>query len=277
MAYAYDNEEFSRYYDTFVAEHVSNDEYFTDTVQQVYDEVIRRSFIPNQRAIVVDLGCGTGDDLMHFQNHFRNDNVQFIGIDHSQAMLTRAKEKLTNQAKHPIELLHGDLTNFAQCLPMKPVDCILLPAGTFHHLHSKTDREQFVRNLVQVLRPDTGLFSIYLMPDAFIHTELPPTENTEEKFRLISTENLPQTDDEEWICKHTFELNVPPRIELSWQLRTCSIPKLIELLHSHGLEMLFFCLNGKDLLSYDEHLLSSLKSSSTPVILVFRTIKHTTN
>lgn len=277
MAYAYDNEEFSRYYDTFVAEHVSNDVYYTDTVHELYDEVIQRSLIGNQHAVIVDLGCGTGDDLMHFKKRFQKENIQLIGVDHSQAMLTRAKEKLNDQTNNPIEFVHSDLTNFADCLPIKPVDCILLPAGTFHHLITNTQRQQFISNLRQVLRPDTGLFLIYLMPDSFIHIDVTPSENTEDKFRLISSENLPQTEDDEWICKQTFELDVPPKIELSWQLRTCCIPKLVKTFQLNGLEMVFCSFNGKDLLAFNETLLSSLNSISTPVILVFRTIKHTTN
>ncbi|CAF3589658.1 unnamed protein product, partial [Rotaria sp. Silwood2] len=34
MSYAYDNDEFSRYYDAFVAEHIPHDIYWTNTVQQ---------------------------------------------------------------------------------------------------------------------------------------------------------------------------------------------------------------------------------------------------
>jgi ubiquinone/menaquinone biosynthesis C-methylase UbiE len=277
MAYAYDNEEFSRYYDTFVAEHVSNDTYYTDTVQGLYDEVIQRSFVANQCAVIVDLGCGTGDDLNHFKERFQKENIRLIGVDHSQAMLTRAKEKLNDQTNNSIDFIHSDLTNFTDCLPISPVDCILLPAGTFHHLITNTQRQQFISNLRQVLRPDTGLFLIYLMPDSFIRIDVTPSENSEDKFRLISSENLPQTDDDEWICKQTFELNVPPKIELSWQLRTCCIPKLVKNFRTNGLEIAFCSFNGKDLVLFHETLLPSLNSISTPVILVFRTIKHTIN
>jgi len=71
------------------------------------------------------------------------------------------------------------------------------------------------------------------------------------------------------------EFNIPPKIELSWQLRTCSISKLIHLFISNNFELSFCCLNGKDIQLYNEDIASSLKNISTPVILIFRTIKNT--
>jgi SAM-dependent methyltransferase len=274
MSYAYDNDEFSRYYDAFVAEHVSADVYWTGTVNQIYTDVIQRTFIDNRCAIVVELGCGTGENLIYLKNNFQNKNIKFIGIDHSEAMLTRAKEKLINQSNNSIEFLHGNLTNFSECLVTKLIDCILLPAGSFHHLITDIERQQFLTNLQQTLRPETGLFLIYLLPDSLIRFEATPNTNSEEKFQLISTENIQQSDSE-WICKQTFEFNIPPKIELSWQLRTCLISKLIQLFLSNNFEAIFCCLNGKDLLTYNENILLTLNHISTPVILVFRTIKNT--
>jgi SAM-dependent methyltransferase len=274
MSYAYDNDEFSRYYDAFVAEHLPADVYWLNTVKNIYTEVIQQTVIANQPTIVVELGCGTGENLIYLKNSFQNENIQFIGIDHSQAMLDRAKEKLINQSAISIEFLHGDLTNFSKCLETKIIDCILLPAGTFHHLITDIERQEFINNIRQTLRSETGLFLIYLFPDSLIHVEPTPTSTDQEKLRLISAENIQQTD-QEWLCQQTFEFDIPPKIELSWQLRTCSISKLIHLFLSNNFQVIFCCLNGKDLLSYNEEIASSLKNISTPVILVFRTIKNT--
>jgi SAM-dependent methyltransferase len=274
MSYAYDNDEFSRYYDAFVAEHLPADVYWLNTVKNIYTEVIQQTVIANQPTIVVELGCGTGENLIYLKNSFQNENIQFIGIDHSQAMLDRAKEKLINQSAISIEFLHGDLTNFSKCLETKIIDCILLPAGTFHHLIADIERQEFINNIRQTLRSETGLFLIYLLPDSLIHVERTPTSTDQEKLRLISAENIQQTD-QEWLCQQTFEFDIPPKIELSWQLRTCSISKLIHLFLSNNFQVIFCCLNGKDLLSYNEEIASSLKNISTPVILVFRTIKNT--
>jgi len=154
------------------------------------------------------------------------------------------------------------------------IDCILLPAGTFHHLITDIDRQELINNIQQTLRPETGLFLIYLFPDSLIRVELTHNSNDEEKLKLISAENIQQTDNE-WLCKQTFEFNIPPKIELSWQIRTCSIAKLIHLFISNNFELVFSCLNGKDIQFYNEDLASSLKNISTPVILIFRTIKNT--
>ncbi|CAF0957399.1 unnamed protein product [Adineta steineri] len=281
MSYAYDVDEFSRYYDTFVANHVTQDAYWVDTVCEIYAEIIQRTFIDNQQTIIIDLGCGTGKDLIYFENYFKDKNIKLIGIDHSQAMLERAKDKLNNQStNNQIELLHGDLTNFANCLETKIIDCILLPAGTFHHLITDDERHKFINNIQQTLRPQTGLFAIYLMPDCYIYIAEPPIDNSnnQDKLQLISVENTQQNNNnnDEWICKQTFEFDIPPEIELSWQLRTCNISKFIQLFLQNNFEPVFCCLNGKELLSYDENISSLLNNNnSTPVILVFRSIKNT--
>ena len=276
MSYAYDNEEFSRYYDAFVAEHVSPDVYWTDTLKQIYTDVIQRTFVDNQCAIVVELGCGTGENLIYLQNYFKDKNVKFIGIDHSEPMLTRAREKLTNQTNNSIEFLHGNLTNFSECLGTKLIDCILLPAGTYHHLITDDERQQFLTNIQRTLRPETGLFLLYLLPDLLIHIDATPDPHSEDKFQLISTENIQQTDGE-WICKQIFQFDVPPKIELSWQLRTCIISKLIKLYLSNNFEVSFCCLNGKELRTYNNDVLSTLNHLSTPVILIFSNKKINTN
>jgi SAM-dependent methyltransferase len=273
MSYAYDNDEFSRYYDTLV-EQLPSDVYWVETVQNVYTEIIQRTFIDNQPTVIIELGCGTGEDLIYYKNYFKNSNIKLIGIDHSQAMLNRGKEKLINQSINSIEFLHENLTNFSKCFETNIIDCMLLPAGTFHHLITDIERQEFMINIQQTLRPETGLFAIYLLPDSLIHVEPTVNPNAQEKFKLISVENIQQTDNE-WICKQTFEFDISPKIELSWQLRTCSISKLIHLFISNNFEVKFCCLNGKDLLLYNENILSSLNNISTPVILVFRTIKNT--
>ncbi|CAF4434744.1 unnamed protein product, partial [Adineta steineri] len=135
-------------------------------------------------------------------------------------------------------------------------------------------------NIQQPLRPQTGLFAIYLMPDCYIYIGEPPIDNSnnQDRLQLISVENTQQNNSNngEWICKQTFEFNIPPKIELSWQLRTCNISKFIQLFLQNNFEPVFCCLNGKELLSYDENISSFLNNNnSTPVILVFRSIKNT--
>lgn len=44
---------------------------------------------------VADLACGTGDMLLHWQNHLQKD-CEFLGIDPSSEMIKIAKEKVQN-------------------------------------------------------------------------------------------------------------------------------------------------------------------------------------
>jgi len=272
MSYAYDNEDFSRYYDEFVAKHIPTDVYWTSTVKDVYIEIIKRTIM--QDSIVVELGCGTGENLFYFREYFKNLNMKFIGIDHSEMMLKRAREKLNDETKHSIEFIHENLTNFARLFPEQSIDCILLPAGTFHHLITNLEREQFIKNIQQTLRSQTGLFALYLMPDSFIRIETIAEPNNQDKFQLISSENR-QENDQEWICKSTFQFDIPPKINLSWDLRTCSITNLIDFFLFNDFQLVSVCLNGQDLENVNETIRSSLNNLSTPVILVFRTIKNT--
>ncbi|CAF0930263.1 unnamed protein product [Adineta ricciae] len=270
MAYAYDNVDFSHYYDKFVAD-LPQHAFWIDMVQKIYSAIIQRTFVDDRQTVVVDLGCGTGKDLSYYANYFRDRNIKLIGVDHSQAMLDRAEERLANQS---IDLVYGSLTNFASRLGTKPVDCILLPAGTYHHLTTDEERQDFVNNIREVLRCETGLFAIYLMPDAFIHVEPRNNVSTEEKLKLIATENVQQSDNE-WICKSTFEFDVPPKTEIAWHVRTCAKPKFLRLLRLNGFEAVLCCLDGKELVPFNENMMSSLDQRSTPTILVFRKITNT--
>ncbi|CAF3295256.1 unnamed protein product, partial [Rotaria sp. Silwood2] len=157
--------------------------------QRHYTEIIQRTFRDNKQTIIVELGCGTGENLIYFKEFFPNKNLKLIGIDHSHAMLNRAKEKLTNQSNNQIELLHGNLTNFADCFETQKIDCILLPAGTFHHLITDNERQEFINNIQQTLRIETGLFAIYLFPDSLIQIE--SIDKSENQDRLKETGQCP--------------------------------------------------------------------------------------
>ena len=275
MSYAYDNEEFSRYYDTLVTEHLPQDALWINSSIGIYIGVVQRALIDEQRChTVLDLGCGTGDDLIHFKNHFRDRNVHLIGLDHSRAMLDRAREKLNKEGVSSVELLQDSLTTFSDCLGGRTMDCILLSAGTFHHLVTNQERQDFIHQVHRSLRPVSGLCAIYLLPESMIRVQ--PTEDSDDhsRFQLVSTDDA-QDADHDWICRQRFTLDSSAPIDLSWSLRTCSISKLISLFRAHDLQVMFCCLNGHDLLPYTEDLSLPSVESSTPAILVFRTIKTT--
>jgi SAM-dependent methyltransferase len=271
MSYAYDNDEFSHYYDRLVDEHLPRAELWIDTVNQIYKNIIERTIVndPSATSSVIELGCGTGSNLIEFQTMLINQgNIRFIGIDHSHAMLARAKDKLDKLSTRSIIVQHGNLTDFADSFAYQSIDCILLPAGTFHHLIDDCQRDDFLRNVRRALRSDTGLCAVYLLPDSMIHVQLTSDhEHHDNRFRLISTDNQ-QEKNNEWLCQQTFTLDERKPIELTWQLRTCSASTLIQLFHRHRFQVKFCCLNGKDLLTYDEYCSLSSIDCSTPVILV---------
>ena len=264
MAYAYDDDDFSRYYDTLVHEHLPQENLWIDTVGRLYADVIQRTIVDEHSdTLVVDLGCGTAEDLIYFQEVFADRKLRFIGIDLSQAMLDRAKEKLRNLSSSAIELRQGNITNFSACLEKQLADCILLPAGTFHHLITDHERQEFLNHVRRSLRPVTGLCAVYLLPDSMIHVEMSNDSPNPSKFQMVAAENHQHTD-QEWICQQTFAFDGPAKGELTWQLRTCSPAKLIDLFLANQLEVVLCCVNGKDLITYEAfRSLSSVESFYT--------------
>ena len=286
MSSAYENEAFSHFYDRLVAEHLPHDDLWIDSVDEIYLEIIRRSFSSTEKEkLVVELGCGTGDNLLNFAKLYtgQHEQVRFVGIDLSEAMLNRAKEKLAiNPSIDTIEFHQGNMIKLDGLVESESADCILIPAGTFHHLTNDEERQQLIEQIRRALRSETGLCGIYLLPEAMIHVETSGDDDAgdeevgehAERFRMISSKNQ-QTDDGDWICDQTFTFDGPPKVELNWQLRTCSAKKLIKLFQENDLQVTHCCVNGKDLISYDEYCSLSSLDASKPVIIVFRTRKST--
>ncbi len=101
---------------------------FDDRVAGVFDDMLARS-IPYygvacglsvdfalayiaKGGILYDLGCSTGTLLLDFERRMGAlDGVQLIGIDSSEAMLKRAREKALGYGSK-IEFIHGDILDF---------------------------------------------------------------------------------------------------------------------------------------------------------------------
>jgi trans-aconitate 2-methyltransferase len=101
------------------------------------------------RAVVVDAGCGTGRDaerLLH-----RYPDVDVIGLDADEAMLTRARDRLTVYGGR-IRLVRADL---GAPLPVDvlqavaPADAVVSVAA----LHWVPGTDVLARNLARLLRP----------------------------------------------------------------------------------------------------------------------------
>jgi ubiquinone/menaquinone biosynthesis C-methylase UbiE len=251
-----------------------DDALWIDTIDRVYAEIIRKTSIEQDRTqLVIELGCGTGDHLVQWHRMLSDERVQFIGIDHSEAMLERAREKGPLLPSERVELLRGDMRDFADLLLQgRLADCILVTAGTFHHLVSDEDRENFLQQIQRSLRPETGLCAVYLLPDNMIHADETSSPSDSGPMQMLATNNQ-QLNDQDWLCQQIFALHGPSKVNLSWQLRTCKASKLIDLFHSHQFQTMFCSINGRDLLHYDHSCPLPSTNDSTPILIVVRSVK----
>ena len=99
---------------------------FDAKVVSVFDDMISRSVPFYQEAqaasarlakklcgsgsVVYDLGCSTGTTLLRLANEIEDESIRFVGVDNSEPMLARCKEKLlAARANHRTELVLGDI------------------------------------------------------------------------------------------------------------------------------------------------------------------------
>lgn len=113
--------------DTLFGEQIVEQDFqFTPKVAEVFDDMLNRS-IPcyrqsmqmaaqilqeflNPRDIVYDLGCSTGTTLLKLASELAPLDLQFIGIDSSPAMVTKATSKAAMySSKESLSFLEGDI------------------------------------------------------------------------------------------------------------------------------------------------------------------------
>ncbi len=117
----------------------SQDFSFNEQVAEVFDDMLERS-VPCYRQVmemtahlvqastsdndrIYDLGCSTGKPLLTLASHLKNETLEYIGIDNSEAMVNKAKRKaklFTNTSQISFQL--GDITK----TNLKPCKVILL-------------------------------------------------------------------------------------------------------------------------------------------------------
>lgn len=98
---------------------------FNEEVANVFDDMVKRS-VPFYEEIhrltldiveryhtgkgpIIDLGCSTGTTFKLITKEFPDQDFHFIGIDNSQAMLKKAKEKLLPLKLKKLELRHESM------------------------------------------------------------------------------------------------------------------------------------------------------------------------
>jgi tRNA (cmo5U34)-methyltransferase len=140
---------------------------FDERVAQVFDDMVARSipfyheiqriqadlvmdFLPDNAAVVCDLGCSTGTSIAYFSKHARcPDDVCFIGYDNSQAMLDKAGDKLSSELAAGRVLLNlADLS----AMPTLPVCHVAILNWTLQFVRP-LERETLLHNVFQALRP----------------------------------------------------------------------------------------------------------------------------
>jgi tRNA (cmo5U34)-methyltransferase len=102
---------------------------FDENVARVFDDMISRSvplyadvqrsipvlanLLDHERIKVVDLGCSTATSLIHLSQSLPERNLHLIGVDNSEAMLTKCNEKLQAiELPHRVNLCMSDISQF---------------------------------------------------------------------------------------------------------------------------------------------------------------------
>jgi SAM-dependent methyltransferase len=100
----------------------------------------------------LDLGCGTGTMAIYLAQH----GWQVVGVDFSSVALASARAKAVGVPD--VTFIEGDVSRLAAMGVRGPFD-LAYDLGCYHSL-SAGQREAYVRELVQVLRPG-GLFLLW--------------------------------------------------------------------------------------------------------------------
>ncbi|MFU8819319.1 MAG: carboxy-S-adenosyl-L-methionine synthase CmoA [Desulfurivibrio sp.] len=143
---------------------ITGDFRFTDRVAEVFDDMLARS-VPNYQQVIemsallldqlllpgdrlYDLGCSTGNTLLHLARRLKTPELTLIGLDNSPAMIAKATRKAENYSlKEQVEFIEADITSF----PCPRAGGILLNY-TMQFLRP-LQRTEFASRLHQYLRP----------------------------------------------------------------------------------------------------------------------------
>jgi len=101
---------------------------------------------------ILDLGCGTGRLALAFENR----GFDYLGIDLSEEMLAVAKR----HESESVRFVQGNLLNLRECAS-GPFDYAACLFSTFGMIRGKTERERFLRDVFEVLKPG-GKFVLHV-------------------------------------------------------------------------------------------------------------------
>ncbi|MDF1613714.1 carboxy-S-adenosyl-L-methionine synthase CmoA [Desulfurivibrio dismutans] len=108
---------------------IASDFRFTAEVAEVFDDMLLRS-VPNYEQVIemsvrllerflapgdrlYDLGCSTGNTLLHLARRLQTPDLRLIGVDNSAAMLDKARRKAAGYAPGgAIKFIEADIETF---------------------------------------------------------------------------------------------------------------------------------------------------------------------
>jgi len=120
---------------------------------------------------VLDIGCGTGSQLLHLVSQFP-EGVKIYGLDPDPQALSIAKQKLAEQRSgSPLSTPH--LVNaYGDDMPFKNNSFDLVTSSLlFHHL-TRTGKAAVLKEVRRVLKPS----GVLRLVDWYVHLLVPPTE-----------------------------------------------------------------------------------------------------
>lgn len=131
-------------------------------------EAVRRGLLP--KGITIDLGCGTGSDLLCMTKQ----GYHAIGVDIALEPLRFARERF-RQAEVDIPLIQAD----ARFLPFRDASVDLICDSGCFHSFAPEQRPMYARSVARVLKPRGVLFM-----REFHHDQPQPPEGGPYRLRL---------------------------------------------------------------------------------------------
>ena len=172
----YKPEEMSAFFDARAEGYDTHMEFGTEELDR-YFSIMASAFLPTNEAVrVLDLGCGTGEELRWIFP--KTPNARITGIDMSPGMLSLLQEKYPDKA-HQIELRVGSYTELE--LGCGEYD-YAVSSFTIHHLLHDAKRELY-RRILKSLKPG----GLYVEGDYIIATQEEEPSIFDELDRLIDS------------------------------------------------------------------------------------------
>lgn len=158
-------DDYSNYYDS-----IYRDKDYQEECN--YIEALLEKYDINERATILDLGCGTGGHSMVLAKR----GWQVFGIDGSAKMLSIAKEKAASQNLQ-IDFIESDLRTFEIG---RKFDVAIAMFAVFGYMTTNSDVQAFLENIRKSLNKDgIFIFDVWFGPAVF-------SEKPADRYKIIS-------------------------------------------------------------------------------------------